>query len=281
VRLKFGDAIIDIASNVFFWYLAAPYFSKTAGQMTKNVIYMRTGFHVGMEISVSRSLIDDAAIALEIDDENFEALVARLETESGFVGRDELKTLFLPQLANDAEKSNRLSKFVDAIHERLRDMNQPVSDFVKSLVGWLEENDPDGKQVPKGSVASFEERTAKLLGQYQCYARQAKAEELSTRIGNPLEQFELICDVRPVFDSERKSIEGMVPITWLKIVATQSNGMPSGTEVLLSEEDLNTIDESLQKAKQKIKELKRAVSEDFGKQIPVTVLTRLGKQTNE
>ena len=249
--------------------------------MTKNVIYMRTGFPVGMEIGVSPSLIADAAIALEIDDENFEALIAGLEIESGFVGRDELKSLFLPQLNNDAEKSNRLSKFVDAIHERLRDANQPLPSFVKSLVGWLEENDPDGEQVPKESLASFEERMAKLLGRHQCYARQAKAEELSTRIGNPLEQFELICDVRPVFDTERKTIEGMMPITWLKIVSTQSNGMPSGTEVLLSEEDLNTIDESLQKAKQKIKELKRAVSEDFGKQIPVTALTRIGKQTNE
>lgn len=247
--------------------------------MTKNVIYMRAGFP--MEIGVSPSLISDAAVVLQISDDNFEALIGWLETESGFVGQDELKSRFLPLLGNDAEKSNRLSRFVDAIHERLRDANQPVPNFVKSLVGWLAENDPDGEQVPKESLASFEERTGKLLGRHQCYARQAKAEELSTRIGNPLEQFELICDVRPVFDSERKTIEGMMPITWLKIVATQSNGMPSGTEVLLSEEDLNTIDESLQKAKQKIKELKRAVSEDFGKQIPVTVLTRLGKQTNE
>lgn len=242
---------------------------------------MRTGFPVGMEISVSSSLISDAAIALEIGDDNFESLISGLEIESGFVGRDELESRFLPLLGNDAEKANKLSRFVDAIHERLRGTNQAVPDFVKSLVSWLTENDSDGKQVPKESFASFEERTAKLLGSYQCYARQAKVEELSTRIGNPLEQFELICDVRPVFDSERKTIEGMLPITWLKIVATESNGMPSGTEVLLSEEDLNTIEESLKKAKQKIKELKRAVSEDFGKQIPATVLTRVGKQTNE
>ena len=250
--------------------------------MPENIIYMRTGIpKIGMEISVSPSLVNDAAIVLEIENGEFESLISWLDSEMGFVGREELRVRFDSLFKNDTGKSKSLSRFVDAIHERLRDVNQSVHSFVSSLIEWLNEKDSERKYVPGESMESFKDRITKLLGKYECYARQAKAEELSQRIGNPLEQFELICDIRPVFNSERESIEGMVPLTWLKVVTTQSNGMPHSTEVILSEDDLNTIDESLQKAKQKIKELKRAVIEDFGKQIPATVLTRTGRESDE
>ena len=68
-----------------------------------------------------------------------------------------------------------------------------------------------------------------------------------------------------------------MPLTWLKLVSTEYNGMPSTTEVVLTEENLLAIEETLKKAKQKLGELKKLVVEGIGKPIPVTSLARREK----
>lgn len=230
-----------------------------------------------MEIGVSQSLVDDAAILLTIEGDSFTSFIKSLETDSGFVGKERLKEMFIPLVENDSKRALRVATFVDAVHERLREANQSLDGFVKDITGWLEENDKDGKRVSKDSVEELTNRVSQVLISYGCYLRQAKAEALSGKIGKPLESFELVCDLRPIFDSERKEIEGVMPLTWLKLVSTEYNGMPSTTEVVLTEENLLAIEETLKKAKQKLGELKKLVVEGIGKPIPVTSLARREK----
>ena len=83
-----------------------------------------------------------------------------------------------------------------------------------------------------------------VIKPYPGLHRQAKAQKLSEATGLRLEHLEIICDLRPVFDDERESVEGVIPYT---IVCLGSDGLPVAMETILSQAD---VGESPEKAKQ-------------------------------
>ncbi len=242
--------------------------------MKDNVLYLRGMFPIG---NISESAVRDAAYLLELDADGFSAIIASLENFNGFVDKSELCRLF--SMIIDADKASKIARFIDVYHERLRNTGMPIESFLGLITKWLSSEDPDGKIVPKADLATFSKRVTQALFSYPGYLRQAKAEDLSGKVGNEFQSFELICDIRPVFDQARKTIEGMLPLTWLKLVVKQVDGLPISTEAVLTEQDLDSMTDTLEKAKQKFVELKRAIRDDFLKAMPNTKLTMSNELT--
>jgi len=53
-----------------------------------------------------------------------------------------------------------------------------------------------------------------------------------------VEAVDLVCDIRPVFDDSRTNVEGVIPFTTLKVVATGVDQFPISFEAVLSASDV-------------------------------------------
>lgn len=84
--------------------------------------------------------------------------------------------------------------------------------------------------------------------------RYRKAERLKTLTGRMAESLEIICDLRPVFDHSRSVVEGLIPVTTLR-VAYQTNEGGNSVEVQLSGDDLENLAKEVERAKQKLRTL--------------------------
>jgi len=72
---------------------------------------------------------------------------------------------------------------------------------------------------------------------------------------------ELICDARPVFDKNRERVEGMLPMTTLKLVYEKQEEDMQVVEVLLSPEMLEELIAKANKAQQKLRVLSESINQ--------------------
>ena len=91
--------------------------------------------------------------------------------------------------------------------------------------------------------------------------------------GQFVERFELICDLRPIFDEERRNVEGLVPITHLKFVVATESGLPTAFEVVLSEAQVNALHKASESAVRKLDCLKHFANRSNAS-VPLVELTR-------
>ena len=86
---------------------------------------------------------------------------------------------------------------------------------------------------------------------------------LATLTGQKLESIELICDLRPIFDKLRKHLEGMMPYTRLRVVATGADGLPDAFETELTRQQVHDLAEQVSKAAQKLDVLASAIETEW------------------
>jgi hypothetical protein len=112
----------------------------------------------------------------------------------------------------------------------------------------------------------------RLASHWSSIERQAKAERLGKATGQALEKIELICDLRPIFNSTRTQVEGLIPITTLRVTVEGPDGLPTALEAILSREDVDRLSEIASHAKAKLEALVN-LSSRFDIEIPHTEST--------
>lgn len=103
-----------------------------------------------------------------------------------------------------------------------------------------------------------------MIQEYPAVERYRKAQRLASITGFQVVGVEFVCDARPVFDKDRERIEGMLPVTTLKLVYEKQNEDIQVTEVLLSAAMLGELLEKANRAQQKL----RVLSESINQWIP-------------
>jgi hypothetical protein len=101
-------------------------------------------------------------------------------------------------------------------------------------------------------VTDAKERILRLFAATPTLERQAKADELTSATGQRLKEIKLVCDLRPVFDRERNRIEGVFPVTTIRLVCEGADGLPLSFEAIMSESDVDQLSEVVTHAKQKL-----------------------------
>ena len=134
--------------------------------------------------------------------------------------------------------------------------------------------------VTEAQLGILQARLLELLACAPGLQRQAKAEKLSEATGQRLKRLQMICDLRPIFDSERKQIEGVIPLTTLSAICEGVNGFPVGFEAILSEQDVENLCELANRTKQKLAALKRLAG-SVELPIPSVELTELRNKSND
>jgi hypothetical protein len=90
-------------------------------------------------------------------------------------------------------------------------------------------------------------------------AKQYKARQLVDATGSELDEFQLICDIRPIFDHGRERIEGAVPLSVLRLDYSLPDGESAVVEVRVTEKQLEELGTSIATAKRKLTLIKELI----------------------
>jgi len=239
--------------------------------MRESVLYVRGHFPFGGEPGISERAVRDAKIVLELSAEQLGQIRGDLEEFPGFLDRTQLQQLLIERVPDETQRK-RLARFITVFGERLLKTGASTESLVRQLEEWIEENQ-EQPIISSDEIPELRQRFELLLSPLPCLARQAKAESVAGVTGQPLESLDIICDVRPIFDEERDQIEGMMPITLLRLVCKGADGLPIAIEATLSERDVHAIADAAQKAQKKLSKI-RDLLEQKQIDIPRTELTK-------
>ena len=228
---------------------------------------------MGFDPGIPDGLIRDARVLLDFEESQLEAIREDLNKFPGFLEGTELESR-LRSHVRDEESCRRLARLIGVADDRWRQLDHDVSHIIGQVEKWL----ADVTNQKKGLLSQEEFQTLRkrlpiIIQRYPALDRQAKAESLAEATGQPLQKLELICDLRPVFDKARDKVEGMIPLTILKVVCTAVDGLPIAMEAILSEKDVARLAKATADAQRKLQKL-RALVTNTGIPIPSTDLTR-------
>jgi hypothetical protein len=238
--------------------------------MPAGVFHIRGPFTFDEGLPISAQFVRDAKVLLALSAAEFESLCQSLATFAGFFDRQTLRE-FVAKSIPDSQHCNSISQIVSFVYQR-------QSALEESLREWHSSKENEGDKLLSASeLDSVLARLRQVLKSIPGLDRQAKAERLSVATGNRLEGFELICDLRPVFDATRQRIEAFIPYTILKVTAEGAEGLPVSFESILAEEQVQSLRDAAESALKKLAGLRQFVA-TTQLPIPSVKLTKQGAE---
>jgi len=234
--------------------------------MRDTIVYMRGPLPFGPEFGVPDDLIRDAKLLLDLDPQVIGSVRDELQAFPRFLDRKTTESV-LRSLIDDGEFCHKLARLISGVDDRLRTTGQSVEEFLSVIERWLADEGNQRKGLlSEGEFQEVQRRLPLVVGPFPGHERQAKAERLSQTTGLPLEKIEIICDLRPVFDKGRDTVEGIIPYTTLKIVCKGPDGLPVALEAILSQDDVAQLAKASADAKKKLAGLRQLMQE---KKLPI------------
>jgi hypothetical protein len=239
--------------------------------MGDTVFYMRSSSLHGMAASTGLpdGVIDDLREFVEIEDDYIQKTLQLLNDSSAFLKRSDFLTLLRSEIG--ADQATLLARLIHWIH-RYQFEESDLSAFFRQLRAVEGADDNSEPAFTESDLNLIRARFDKISNCWNALDRQAKAENLGKATGQRLQSVQLVCDLRPIFDNERKTIDGFLPITTMHIVFEGADGLPDSFDVILSEKDVERLSEHTRFAKNKLAAMK-CVAEQLNTPIPSTDLT--------
>jgi len=203
---------------------------------------------------VPQEAVDALLAVSEIPERTIDSLAVALRNESGFLDRARLA-----QVVHGILPDERLASGIVSTLESLR--REKVDDAIRALRRWRDADGENAAKFPGEALSSLESRLPRLIEAYPAMERYRKARRLASMTGNVAESLEVICDLRPVFNEKRDRVEGIVPITTLRLEYERQGDETAVLEVVFSREMLDELVQKAQTAQQKLKVLSVCVSE--------------------
>ena len=175
-----------------------------------------------------------------------------LNTE-GFLSDSELEKKIKTHLSDKDEFKAVLNTLENISSDR-------IEWILQTLSKWRAAKEENQSRLPLETIEALRSALPTLIKNYPALERMRKAETLELALGQGLESVQFICDARPVFDKERKLIEGFATITTLKLELEEDSESRQKIEVRISPEMLDELIEKSQQAKVKIKTLREQIS---------------------
>lgn len=207
------------------------------------------------------SFLKDARAVLEVDTESFERLLAALGQCESFVTDDQLKSIVKGCVGED-RLADAAFDLVRHLNRTLRDLGDPIEKTLARLRSAIREHAED---IPVEDRETLGERLEKLVLAPSGLGLQWKAEQLAGSTGIEVEDIQLVCDIRPVFDEARSTIMGAVPVSTLKFSVLGPDGTPENIELRLTEAQVADLGSKAELAQQKIGIIKKTLND---KRIP-------------
>lgn len=210
------------------------------------------------------SFDEDGAAVLRAPEAALQALAKLIAEHPGFLSRQQLIDP-LRRDWDDIEGGKRVASYAVALDGILRRTRSTISRFFSSFEAGLKErarfSDAEKQELVRRSHLFVLEESA--------LARQWQAETLATETGRTLEDLQLRCTLYPIFDNDRHSVMGMLPLVSMDLEARDTNGLPVLLEVQMTPADLDDLADKVANAQ---KELEALRSKLAGAGMPVPQL---------
>jgi hypothetical protein len=192
------------------------------------------------------SFQDDARRLMELPDGLVEALHAAFDEEM-FLDAQRIGE----HVAQIVGLDDRTRKALTAAFSVLPAYEREIRNFESTLQQAIETSGGFSDLAPD-QLSRLVARLATIGRPTKAQERQWKAESLSTAIGFPLKSFDLVTDLRPVFDVQRDTIEGFVAVTTAVVTTEDDDEFVTG----LSEDDLKMLATKVEQALKKLEKAK-------------------------
>ena len=200
--------------------------------------------------------VKDAQRILAIGPDQFEELAVALEQFSSFLSR-ELLTEVVVEAIGETDDAKKIGRTIRRLATVLRESEDPVGENVGELKDAINEH---LTQLNSDERQTLGERLDRLAAKPSGFDRQYKAQELVDATGKELDGLQFICDMRPVFNEDRSTVEGVIPLTTLRIDISDGDAS-SSMDIRLNEEQLNDLFDKSQIALRKLSMLKEFLPE--------------------
>jgi len=198
----------------------------------------------------------------DLTDEQIQNLIDALGKVEGFLGMNGLESVVIKEIGK--------GEIAEAV---IRVLWHVEADELPRFLHRLEEETKDKEQF-----RALKACLTKLVRICPALERYRKAQRLVGATGQRLEEVQIICDLRPIFDVTREKIEGLFPTSILRVVAEGANGLSRVTEVNLSVSQVYELSEKADIAKKKLESLKLYVQGRKPETLPDLPSTRLPKE---
>lgn len=188
-----------------------------------------------------------------------ENTISALDAASGFLGPEAIQRT-VQGIIDNPERARGVASFV---FNMLALQRQQGEGFLEKFKKGFDGADLELEHTQKQLVSDL---LGGLVRKRPAADRHGKADDLASRIGAPLHNFTITCDLRPVFDEKRESVEGMFPVAILT-VETHASLLPETVTVRLSAKQLEKIVKEATNAQKKVTAL-RAMLAAKGIQVP-------------
>lgn len=238
--------------------------------MPEPVLYMR-GHPILREPAIREEMVGDLKAITTVSADLLDKVAADLSGVDGFLDTTALNARLRSLLPQDAPVAS-----VRRVVLNLK--SEDVERLLKQLRP-IQEDNADDFPLSAGDLDNLNTLLPRLLRPIPALRRYRKAERLAKITGQPLEDVQLICDLRPVFDENRQNVEGLIPFTHFKIVATGGDGLPRVFEAELTAEQVIDLAEQAKRAIAKLEVLREKADQwaDFGMpNVPSTRMKETG-----
>jgi len=232
--------------------------------MARRTIYIRGAApapELVEQLAQDSSFLEDARAVLDLETEAFESLLAALSRCESFVTDDQLKSIVKASV-DEGKLADAAFDLVRHLNRTLRDLGDPMEKTLSRLRSAIKEH---AKDIPVEDRETLGERLEKLVLAPSGLGLQWKADQLARSTGIEVEDIQLVCDIRPVFDEARSAIMGAVPVSTLKFSVLGPDSTPENIELRLTEGQLADLGSKAELAQQKIKIIKKTLND---KRIP-------------
>lgn len=203
---------------------------------------------------VLRQMAEDLSAVATIPEDKLKQLGEILERQTGFLTSEALAKLVSESVPDEAQGSATFSAL-----QNLRP--EAIPQVLETIQSWRSANDQNKERLPDDRYAALQVNLPTLIREYPALNRMRKVKRLRASLGNEWEGVAFICDARPVYNEARDDIEGMIPLTTMKVVYERQNQLTDEIEFVLTAEQLDDLITRAKKAQDKLTVLRRKTAE--------------------
>lgn len=202
---------------------------------------------------VSSRMVDDLIEVAALSPEDIQAIAMAVESCQGVLRFEELCQL----VALIIDQTSAASVARALMNLRVGD----TASVIEVVKQWREQSEANKEHFPEELFLQLEKNLPMMIRPFKAIELFKKATHLEGLTGQGATGVELLCDLRPVFDQERETIECMVPLVTLQVSFETEGGFEKSVEFSLTQELLDELKSKVDLAEQKMKVLRSSVEQ--------------------
>lgn len=202
------------------------------------------------QLAQDTDFLRDAQCILAIDEDAYLRLATRLAQSDAFLSRPDLAAIVAEVLG---EGSDRIASIVYRLGGIIHEADMDAMEAANVLGEAIEEKAESLKPQDRRTLL---DRIRKLVAEPVGIVKQYKARQLVDAIGAELDTFQIICDIRPIFDDKRERIDGAIPLAVLRLEYSKPDGETDVVELRVTERLLERLGDRIKDASLKLRLIK-------------------------